>query len=204
METKPFEDLKPNPKNPRRIDEHDFKALKKSIAEFGDLSGIVFNLTTGQLVGGHQRVQSFKTLGGKKLITYTSKFYDQPSRVGTVAYGNVWLENEPYPYREVQWPIERETAANIAANRIEGEFDLDLLAEANYMLAQEFPDLLELTGQREDEITDLLKMSGAAEQDPAEAPADPPMVIKVECDSDQQMTDLFNELKGRGLKVRVT
>lgn len=33
------------------------RALQKSMAEFGDLSGIVFNRRTGNLIGGHQRIK---------------------------------------------------------------------------------------------------------------------------------------------------
>ncbi len=49
--------LEGNPKNPRRITDKKLDMLKKAVSEFGDLSGIVFNRTTGQLVGGHQRVK---------------------------------------------------------------------------------------------------------------------------------------------------
>ncbi len=51
--------LKSNPKNPRRVTDKKLDMLKKALFEFGDLSGIVFNRKTGQLVGGHQRVKIF-------------------------------------------------------------------------------------------------------------------------------------------------
>lgn len=203
MEIKPFDDLKPNPKNPRRISEFDFENLKKSILQFGDLSGIVFNITTQQLVGGHQRIEAFKRLGGEKRVTYQQQFYDQPNKVGTVAFGHVVLDNEFYPYREVQWTAEREAAANIAANRIQGEFDLDLLAEANYQLHQEFPDLLELTGQSKDEIDNLLASTGAGDDSDSKPPNEPSLTLKIKCDDDQQMSDLYKELTERGLKVKI-
>jgi DNA modification methylase len=156
-----LDDLKANPKNPRTISKADYAALKKSIEKFGDLSGIVFNITTGQLVGGHQRTQAFLEVGGNKKIIYAWNTPDNPNNVGTVAYGHVDIAGEHFTYREVKWPLEREMAANIAANRIQGNWDMDLLAEANFMLHEEFPDLLELTGQTPDEINNLLDAVGA-------------------------------------------
>lgn len=170
METRNLDDIKGNPKNPRRISEHDFEALKKSILEFGDLSGIVFNIRTERLVGGHQRVEAFKRLAGQKTVAITQRF-EQPNKQGTVAIGHVELEGELYGYREVDWDEGREHAANIAANRIQGEFDTDMLAELTYELSQleDGQDLLALTGQTENEISNLLDSVGAkGERDPAE------------------------------------
>lgn len=167
METRELDSLKGNKKNPRTISKHDFEALKKSIKEFGDLSGVVFNRTTGQLAGGHQRIEAFKRLEGQKRVVITHE-YPEPNRQGTVAIGYVDYDNEQYAYREVVWSPERETAANIAANRIQGEFDLDLLGELTHELSKlEDKSLLDLTGQTEDEVDKLLKMSGAInEPDP--------------------------------------
>lgn len=163
METKNLNDLQPNPRNPRQISKHDFEALKRSIKEFGDLSGIVFNNRTQHLVGGHQRIQSFKALGGDKNVVITQKF-ETPSAVGTVEIGYVEYNGERYGYRTVDWPEEKELTANVAANRIQGEFDLDLLAQITAELKTINPDLLELTGQTNDEIERLLQMSSAPEE----------------------------------------
>lgn len=155
METKSLGDLVGNPKNPRSISKSDFDSLKRSIIEFGDLSGIVFNRTTSHLVGGHQRVEAFKRLGGDQRIEIVQEL-EQPTKVGTIAIGFVQLNGERYGYREVVWPADREMAANIAANRISGDFDHDLLAEADQMLKDLNPDLLVLTGQSPAEIAQLL------------------------------------------------
>jgi len=203
METKEFDELKPNPKNPRDISDHDFDALVESIRRFGDLSGVVFNQTTSHLVGAHQRIKAFQKLGGRHQIFIDSRF-EAPNRQGTVAIGRFEHEGEMFGYREVQWDKATEIAASRAANRIRGNDNLELLAEANqYLIENGQTELLKATGQMPDEINDLLKMSGAAEQKPEEAPKEPPMIIRVECDSDQQMSDLFNELRQRGLKVKV-
>ncbi len=160
-------ELKANPKNPRTINKHDYEALVRSIKEFGDLSGIVLNIQTGQLVGGHQRTEAFKRMGSA--VTIHKEPLAEKNSVGTVAYGYVEMSGERYGYREVDWDINREMAANIAANRIQGQFDLDVLAEVTYELAQlEDKNLMTLTGQTEDETARLLKMVsgfGAAGED---------------------------------------
>jgi hypothetical protein len=127
MDEKKLDSLKANPKNPRRIHQHDFAALQKSIDRFGDLAGIVFNVRTQQLVGGHQRQQAFNKLGGENKIVITTRL-EQPDDVGTVAYGYIEYKGRQYAYREVDWDADFELAANIAANRIQGEWDMDLLA----------------------------------------------------------------------------
>ena len=161
-ETKNINDLKANPKNPRTINKHDFNALVEAIKKFGDLSGIVFNQMTGQLVGGHQRIEAFKRIGGQPII---EEKLDTPNSVGTIARGYVLLNDEKFTYREVVWEKGFEQSANVAANRIQGQFDLDLLAEITFEISQneEATGLLKLTGQTEDEINRLLKMSGAVD-----------------------------------------
>lgn len=164
MESKNINELNANPQNPRTISKQDFASLKKSITEFGDLSGVVLNVTTNQLVGGHQRVEAFKALGKDARVEIAQRL-QTPTKAGTIAIGFVMLNGERYGYREVQWDLTRELAANIAANRISGQFDVDLLAEVTYQIQQENPDLLELTGQTEDEINKLMKQAGVLDDD---------------------------------------
>lgn len=159
METKNLGDMVADPKNPRRISKQDFQALVDSLKQFGDLSGIVFNRTTGQLVGGHQRIEAFKKAGVRHNATIEHDF-GEPNRQGTIAIGNIELDGELFKYREVMWPLERQRAANIAANRIQGEFDLDLLAEANQFLEDTSPDLLDFTGQTLTERNSLKRRYG--------------------------------------------
>lgn len=44
----------------------EYEKLKKSIETFGDVEPIVWNKTTGNVVGGHQRLQVLRDLGYKK------------------------------------------------------------------------------------------------------------------------------------------
>lgn len=112
-------DLKHNPENPRAVTDEKLLLLAKSLKKFGDLSGIVFNIRSGQLVGGHQRSKQFDQ---NAVIVYTQKF-KKPTKTGTVALGYVEHNGEKYSYREVDWDEAIEKAANIAANKGAGEFD---------------------------------------------------------------------------------
>jgi len=95
-----LEDLKPAPYNPRRIDDAAMAGLTCSLAEFGDISGIVWNKRTGNLVCGHQRLEALKR-GHPGLV---------------VAKGALQVDGMAFPIRVVDWPIAREKAANVSAN----------------------------------------------------------------------------------------
>lgn len=99
--------------------------LKKSLDEFGDLSGVVFNRQTNRLIGGHQRV---KVMPKDAEIVYNEKF-TEPDRVGTVAHGHIVIDGVQYAYRETEWGEEKEKAANLAANQHGGEWDFPKLTE---------------------------------------------------------------------------
>lgn len=117
-------DLKGANYNPRYITAKQLAALKKSIEEFGDLSGVVFNRSTGVLVSGHQRIKSIKGKPSKIVKTAVKK-----DRQGTVALGTIEVTEVDktitrIPYREVEWDDKlQEMAANVAANAAGGEFD---------------------------------------------------------------------------------
>lgn len=158
MDTKPFEDLQGDSRNPRYMTDFDANNLANSMQQFGDLGGIVWNRRNGKLVGGHMRVATLQKLMGHKQITYTTK-YDQPDEQGTVALGYVWLDNTPYAYREVDWPEATHLEANIAANKIDGNWNMDLLAQVNQEIL-ELGGELTITGQSDEEIEALLKATG--------------------------------------------
>lgn len=110
-------DLKPASYNPRNISDRKLKTLGTCMSEFGDLSGIVFNRRTQRLVSGHKRLE---TIPGDALV-YKQSFTDD---TGTVAVGFIELgDGDRLLYREVDWPEDREKAANITANREFGEYD---------------------------------------------------------------------------------
>jgi hypothetical protein len=149
-------DLKPNPENPRTITDEQLAVLRAAMREFGDISGLIRNMTTGNLVGGHQRV---KILGD--LPVKVVRRYKQPTVQGTIAEGYVTFEGERFTYREVKWDIAKEKSAMIAANKLGGDWEKDKLNELLKSLADESPngdesdvDWLSLTGFDKDDINE--------------------------------------------------
>ena len=210
METKDLSQLNPDPKNPRRLSDHDGNALKNSMDYFGDLGCIVFNVQTQQLVGGHQRIKLMEQLPAERKITISDRAgegswvgHETLDDTGTVAVGYVWIGNKQFGYREVNWDQGKQRAANIAANKISGEFDLQLLAEVNYELKQlsNGDELLNLTGQRSEELNQLASSTGIGEPD--QPPKEPALILRIKCNDDAQMTELYQELKSRGLDVNM-
>lgn len=115
-------DLTPALYNPRKITDKQLSMLKKSMKEFGDLSGIIRNVKTGNLIGGHQRIKNLDPSWPIVSAPHTDK-------TGTVALGYIETPSGRWQYREVDWPEKKEAAANIAANQHGGEFDMPKLKE---------------------------------------------------------------------------
>lgn len=112
-----------NPLNPRKITPEQLKMLADSLRRFGDLSGLILNVKTNHLVGGHQRT---KVLGSAPVEI--TKRYETATANGTVAEGFVIFEGERYTYREVSWDEHTENAAMIAANKHGGDWDFPMLS----------------------------------------------------------------------------
>jgi hypothetical protein len=123
MEKTKLSDLRPNPQNPRKISNQKLEMLKNSLYEFGSLDGFLYNIRTERMFGGHQRQ---KTSDGESKIVITEK-YSTPTSKGTVAIGYVEIDGERHPYREVDWEEPKEMAANLAANKGAGEWDMGLV-----------------------------------------------------------------------------
>ena len=117
--------LKANPQNPRKISETAQKGLAKSIGLFGDISGIVFNKRTNQLVCGHQRLDQLKKQYGEEnlKIDFVNKDGQEERHEIKTPSG------DKFSVRVVDWDELKEKEANITSNNqyISGEFDMDLL-----------------------------------------------------------------------------
>lgn len=113
------QDLSVHPKNPRKISDKRLEQLSRSMSEYGDISGIVFNCRSGNLVGGNQRS---KKLDATSKVVITKRL-EKTSRVGTVATGYILHQGERFSYREVDWDITKETGAMLAANNNAGQWD---------------------------------------------------------------------------------
>ena len=64
--TKKIKDLKPHPKNPRRISKDETAHLKSSLEKFGLTDKPIINLDN-VIIGGHQRVKVLKSMGWKEV-----------------------------------------------------------------------------------------------------------------------------------------
>lgn len=141
-------DLTPAPYNPRKISDKKLAMLQKAMAEFGDLSGIIFNRRTGRLIGGHQRLKVFSP-------DWPISKEPHEDVLGTVALGFIESPWGRWVYREVDWDDTKEKAANVATNKHGGEWDFPLLSELMVELdTGEFD--MELTGFNEKELQKLL------------------------------------------------
>ncbi len=108
-------DLVDAPYNPRKISDAELGRLKSSLANFGDISGITWNRSTGHLVTGHQRLRSLREQYGDRLNLVV---FDDHATIRTP-------DDELFRVRIVEWDDATEKAANIAANSpdVMGEFD---------------------------------------------------------------------------------
>lgn len=104
--------------------------------EFGDLSGLLCNVRTGNLVAGHQRLSQLPA------DYHLERSNGVTDAVGTVGYGHIEAHGTRWPVRFVDWPEFKEKAANVAANSplIAGEFTAALLPMLD-ALKTELPEL---------------------------------------------------------------
>ncbi len=132
IEKKKAVDLLPAEYNPRKDlkpGDPEYEKLKRSIEEFGYVEPVIWNKTTGRVVGGHQRLKVLIDLG----IT----------EVDCVV---------------IEMDEAKEKALNIALNKISGDWDKDKLALLISDLQGEAFDV-SLTGFDPAEIDDLFKDS---------------------------------------------
>lgn len=211
MPTK-LSDLAPWSRNPRQIDDESKAGLGESMTRFGDLSGIVFNVRNGALVGGHQRTEQLSGLLDDGEIRDLS----DPDTIGD-RYG--WMMDKSgrrWPVRLVNWSDEEHAAANVVANskHVAGDWDDDklkpLLDELNQFdstmfEAVRFDDLLA------DMATDLSSVDDAVAETNATETASSdttPQLGKMEyrvivdCEDEVQQRELLERFGQEKLKCR--
>ena len=107
-------DIKNAPYNPRIMDPKAKKRLKQNIAKHGLVAALTWNKRTGNLVGGHQRLEQLDALEKNKDYELTVCVVDVDEREEAAL--NVQLNN---PSMQGEWDLDK--LANIAE-----DFDLDL------------------------------------------------------------------------------
>ena len=130
IEKIPMEKLIPADYNPRKDlkpGDAEYEKLKRSIKEFGYVEPIIWNKTTGNVVGGHQRLKVLLADGVKEIDCVV-----------------------------VEFDSEKEKALNIALNKVSGEWDRDKLTSLISDLQAEDFDVT-ITGFDLAEIDELFK-----------------------------------------------
>ena len=130
IETIKVERLLPADYNPRKDlkpGDAEYEKLKRSIEQFGYVEPVIWNKTTGRVVGGHQRLKVLMDMGMTKVDCVV-----------------------------VEMDEDKEKALNIALNKISGDWDKDKLALLIADLQGADFDV-SLTGFEPAEIDDLFK-----------------------------------------------
>ena len=112
-------------KNPRQITRQQYDDLQKWLDELGDLSGIVHEVQTDELVGGNMRSSVFDL---SQCEVHIVEEYDVPDKQGTIALGYVIWRGHKYSYRQVVWDAEKIERANLIANKAGGDWNFEILA----------------------------------------------------------------------------
>ena len=113
-------DIKNAPYNPRIMDPKAKKRLKQNIAKHGLVAALTWNKRTGNLVGGHQRLEQLDALEKNKDYELTVCVVDVDEREEAAL--NVQLNN---PSMQGSWDLDK------LANMTE-EFDLDLSEDLGF------------------------------------------------------------------------
>jgi len=127
--SKKISELSPAKYNPRTISSDSLGRLTKSLSELGNLQPITWNAKTGNIVGGHQRLKCYSALGKDEVEVWA-----------------VWLDEA------------QEKAANIALNKLSGEFDMPKLKDILEEIDVGEIDV-DITGFSLDEISKMMEAS---------------------------------------------
>jgi len=185
--------------NPRKITEESASGLRASLKRFGDLSGIVFNRRTGELVTGHQRMAQIREEYGDRDIELINE--------AAALYG-IRVDAEHYfSVRVVDWTQAKQRAANVAANnaKLQGTFTGEL---STYLLSVEAELAAELPGVLDECLMlDLmaagLDTSDATEDEGKSVEISESFQVIVQCASEEHQREIYERLTGEGLSCKV-
>ena len=113
-------DIKNAPYNPRIMDPKAKKRLKQNIAKHGLVAALTWNKRTGNLVGGHQRLEQLDSLEKNKDYELTVCVVDVDPREEAAL--NVQLNN---PSMQGEWDFDK-------LAMVSEEFDLDLAEDLGF------------------------------------------------------------------------
>ena len=109
--------------NPRTMSRETRKALSKSMEEFEDISGIVLNRRTGNIVSGNHRWEALNEKYGKENLSIVL-IADNIYSINILDADERFNHKSGFIMKVVDWDIKKEKAANVAANSdlLQGEF----------------------------------------------------------------------------------
>lgn len=199
--------------NPRKFSEESRKALRSSIDQFGDISGITWNKRTGNVVAGNHRLEELYEKYGKENISF--------QQIADSDFYMIMANNEftTYILREVDWEESKEKMANVVANsqKVMGEFT----AQLNDILDDiqlEFDDItfkslrldeLNLNISELSDLDDSNKITirqherDLSTNDDIEEELTFNYKIEIDCETEEKQKKLYQELVDRGLKIRL-
>lgn len=193
----PIKTLHADPDNARQITAKAQEGLKVSTAKFGDLSCIVFNDLSGELVCGHQRVRVLRRAGATEWVrTSETEGYIEHPQTG-----------ERFKVRIVEWDDVTQRAANLAANNpeIAGTFTDEAIDQLAALEGQfeGFDELAfgDLQANLEKELRKAAKEleEGGGDQSGS---IDDAFSIVIECRNEGEQRKLLDRFESEGLKCR--
>jgi hypothetical protein len=87
-------ELIPASYNPRQISDEALSGLKHSIDKFGLVEPIIFNKTTGNVVGGHQRLKILKTNGTERTQCVIVELDESEEKALNITLNNQNIQGE--------------------------------------------------------------------------------------------------------------
>ena len=94
VETIPLADIKPFEDNPRTIKSKRFGALRASLTRFGYVDLIVWNKTTGNIVGGHQRYKILVEQGVREAKVIVVEMSEKEELAANLTLNNPNIEGD--------------------------------------------------------------------------------------------------------------
>lgn len=153
-------DIKNAPYNPRIMDESSKKRLRENIAKHGLVAALTWNKRTGNLVGGHQRLEQLDALEKSKDYDLTVCVVDVDEREEAAL--NVQLNN---PSMQGEWDLDKlafmseEFQLDLKDDLGFTETDIDFMFEGDDRFSQLFD-----TQEGENMRGDLQKVKDARKQ----------------------------------------
>lgn len=145
----PIDSIRPMPGNPRRITGEELRALRRSMRVIGIPQPIIVyrnekSKHDGEIIGGHQRYKAIKQMLNLP-----------PTKWGRM---RPYLEKGVIPTIDWRGTYRKAKAANVALNKISGDFDIDKLGEFISGIGDK--SLIRATGFTDEELAALTESLG--------------------------------------------